>query len=206
MNKQTIFQKHIDLHNKKLSFYGYSSKTLWNSKESQFIRFNTLAELFEDDEDFTILDFGCGLCHFYEFLLNKDIRLKHYTGVEINNNLIKQAIKKHPGIDIITGSVDEAIENNQNYDYVVASGVYNIGETISSTQNFFKKQFEKLFPNVNKGFAVNFLSSYSDNKDQESIYHNPSDMLNMCYKNFGKNIVLNHHYLPHDFTIFVYKK
>ena len=80
-----------------------------------------------------------------------------------------------------------------------------MGESVEDTTNFFINQFKIIYPNINKGFAVNFLSKYSENQDNTSIYHDPINILQNCLVEFSKYVRLDQNYLPHDFTVFVYK-
>ena len=53
--------------------------------------------------------------------------------------------------------------------------------------------------------AFNFLSHYSKKIKNGEYYPDPAEIFSMA-KQFCKNVVLRHDYLPHDFTIILYKK
>lgn len=205
MENNTLFNQYIDTHNKMIEKNGYTEKSLWGSKESQQLRFKVMAELFVSKENFSVLDLGCGLCDFNEYLLKNGFENFEYTGVEINPLFIEQAKSRNPDINIVFGSVDD-LPVDKHWDYVVASGIYNLGSSLEETDDFFISQFSKLYPNIQVGFAVNFLSMYSLNQDHVSIYHNPSIIIDKCTSNFSRYFKLFHDYLPHDFTVFVYKE
>ena len=183
---------------------GFTEKSLWGSSRSQQLRFFILSKLFRSKKDFSILDVGCGLCDFYVFLQQHGFENIRYTGLEINPLFVKEVSLRHPSLHIIEGSVDD-LPVATRWDYVIASGIYNLGTSVESTEDFFIQQFEKLFPNIEIGFAVNFLSAFSTNKDDVSMYHQPSVILEKCMQHFSPHVQLHQDYLPHDFTVLVYK-
>jgi SAM-dependent methyltransferase len=205
MENNKLHKKYIQVHNKMIEKNGFSEKSLWGSKGSQQIRFKVLSELIKTKEHFSILDIGCGLCDFNQYLTDAGFENFSYTGLEINPLFVKEASIKYPNINIIHGSI-EALNSNQNWDYVFASGIYNLGDSSKENLELFCTQFNSIYQRINKGFGVNFLSKYSENQDNVSVYHNPLSVLELCLNNFSKYVKLDQTYLPHDFTVLVYKE
>lgn len=199
---ESIFNQYLNVHNQMFLKNGYTEKALWGSKESQHKRFSVLLKLFKSKTNFSILDLGCGLADFDSYLKTNNFSNYSYLGLEINHKFVDEVKKR--GVDVLLGSVAD-LPNDKTWDYVIASGIYNLGENQEIVQRFFLQQFSYLYSRINIGFAVNFLSSYSEKKDNVSIYHNPDILLSKCMSNFSKNIVLDHSYMPHDFTVFVLK-
>ena len=204
MKEKKILEQYINVHNQMIEKNGFTEKSLWGSKESQQLRFKIITEIFQSKSNFSILDVGCGLCNFFDYLCDNDFKDFNYTGLEINPQFVEKSKQIHPNIEIINGTIENLNFSNK-WDYAVASGIYNLGNSLEETQNFFVQQFKQVFENVNIGFAVNFLSKYSENKDNISVYHDPAVILNLCTTHFSKYIKLYQNYLPHDFTVFVYK-
>ena len=90
-------------------------------------------------------------------------------------------------------------------DYIISSGIYNLGENELQVQSIFINDYGHFYNSIKIGCAANFLSSFSEKKDNTSIYHNPFSVLEKCQKKISKNVVYIHNYLPHDFTILMYK-
>lgn len=188
--------------------HGMNSKALWGSKESQEIRFSILKKIFLSKSNFTVIDYGCGLAHFYKYLINEGFSNFEYIGVEINDHFIMEIKNQNPSLRIEKGSIEKItkIINSEQVDYVVSSGIYNLGENRKVVQSKFLSEYTLLFEKIHIGCASNFLSDLSENKDNSSIYHNSSELISNCQKIISKNIVYFHNYLPHDFTILIYKK
>ena len=72
------------------------------------------------DED-SILDVGCGVAHFYEFLNNQGWKGK-YLGIDPNKEAIELIDED---INAMCGTIEDLDETK--YDWVIASGVFNIG-------------------------------------------------------------------------------
>lgn len=205
MTEEQIFQTHIDFHNQQIKLYGYGNAAIANSLQSQSKRFEVAMQLFKYDNYFSLLDLGTGLCDFYPYMVNLGFVFTDYTGADINPQFINKAKSIYPEVNFINGSVNEVIATGKRFDYVVASGVYNLGYDIESNVSFILKQFNTLYPHVAKGFSVNFLSSWARKKNPLSIYYDPIKMLQLFRGNFGCRISLYHNYLPHDFTIMIQK-
>lgn len=202
---ENLYSRYLKVHNKMIDEHGFSVKALYGSLPSQQKRFEAFYKLFDSDEKFSVLDLGCGLCDFYQFLSGQKSMDVDYTGVDINEKFISESARRYPNIELITGSTEEITKTNRKWDYIVASGIYNLGENADQARDFFLQQFDLLFPLINKGFAVNFLSTCSPNPQPDSVYQNPSEMIKKCIDHYGSRVEFYQNYLPHDFTIFVFK-
>lgn len=205
MDKQDIYDLYLKTHNQMIEQNGFTEKSLWGSTASQQLRFKVLSTLFNSKKDFSVLDVGCGLCDFYSYLKDNGFENISYTGLEINPAFVTEVQNRNPNIEVIQGSVNE-LPADRKWDYVIASGIYNLGVSPEETEAFFVEQFKALFPQINIGFGVNFLSFFSNNKDTVSMYHQPSILIDLCICHFSKHIRFFHDYLPHDFSILVYKE
>jgi len=91
------------------------------------------------------------------------------------------------------------------FDYLFVSGSFN--HKIEDNLIYIRFAIEKMLLLAKKGVAFNLLSSYSplDLKDTNSFfYYQPEEILKICLK-YTKKVQLIHHYLPNDFTIYMYK-
>ena len=55
-----------------------------------------------------------------------------------------------------------------------------------------------------KGIAFNIMSTKADFIEESEYYADPGIMLTFCLT-LSKNVVLKHDYMPHDFTVYIYK-
>ena len=116
--------------------------------------------------------------------------------------MIKESKKKFPKINFIQGTIDRLNIMSQNFDYIIASGIFVYIK--NNSDRYMKKTISKMYSLSKKGIAFNSLSSFSLKKNKNEFYANPSDMFNFC-KNLSSRVVLRHDYHDNDFTIYMYK-
>ena len=190
----------------------------WKSKESQVARFAVLLDIIsftDKKEDISILDVGCGLGHFYEFLVSngliKQLRIK-YAGIDISRKMVDFAGKKFPGIDL--KQVDLINDKfDKKYDYVMSSGAFNIRMAdIASHKTSVNQMISRMFNLCNCGAAVNFLSQSSiymvppgkDTETDKYVYFSEEEVTKWVKAVCGRYI-LRKDYHPGDFTVYMLK-
>ncbi|OGI09245.1 MAG: hypothetical protein A2Y40_08840 [Candidatus Margulisbacteria bacterium GWF2_35_9] len=171
----------------------------WGSLDSQIVRFKVLADI-GDINNCSILDLGCGVGDLYGYLEQTASGIDYY-GIDFHPEMIKMAKKKYPAARFENISLEDVHEK---YDYVFVSGAFNL--LIEDNENYIKNWIIKTHNMAKKGVAINLLSKYAplDKKYYNLCYYDPLYVLDFCIKKFGK-VNLKHDYLPHDFTIHIYK-
>lgn len=192
----------------KMNQFGTTVKGLdWNSTEAQKVRFEQFAKLINDGQDrFSVCDYGCGYGDFYEFLKDRGYHC-NYTGVDIVEKAITYAEQKFdmdPEAEFIHGS-----KLNQAYDYIVASGIFNIQDNASDEawEKYILEVLEGFHVHSKKGFAFNCLTKYSDVEYMKDYlyYADPLFLFDYAKTHFSRNVALLHDYGLYDFTILVKK-
>jgi len=168
----------------------------WTCAESQFIRFKILCEMADDIFSSSILDVGCGLGHLVDYLKNNHFT-GIYKGIDIVDQMIVLASKRHPAFDFQTNDID-SIEIDK-HDYVLASGIFALLEA-----KHVKDLIPSLFMRAKKGLAFNCLSSRAPEKEDGMHYQIPGDIFHFC-KKLTHKVRLREDYLQHDFTLYLQK-
>lgn len=190
----------------------------WKSKESQLIRFSVLLDIiaFTDKrENISILDVGCGIGHFYEFLkennLLNSLKVK-YTGIDISKKMVEFSRKKFPGVRFET--VDLVNDKfTEKFDYVICSGVFNIKmEDMDAHKASVRQMISRMFNICNVGVAANFLAQSNiyimppedeENRDRYVFY--TEEELAQWIKAVCERYILRKDYHPGDFTFYMLK-
>ena len=73
-----------------------------------------------------------------------------------------------------------------------------------ANQSIFEKILTNSFQVSQKGVAFNALSTCAPKQEEGEFYADPLKTLEFCSKLTPK-VSLRHDYLPHDFTIYMYK-
>jgi SAM-dependent methyltransferase len=187
--------------------HGDSSKAVMWPKGRQAERFSVLtSDIKKNAGKFSVLDFGCGLAHLYDYLQqhHKDFS---YTGVDMVPEFLKHNALKHP--DAAFRQVDDFMKNcTDSFDYVVISGAFNIRyvEDEKEHEQLVFSIIEKLFAHTNVYLAADFMTDQVDFK-QETTYHaKPADVMNLAFSKLSRRVIIDHSYLPYEYCLKVFKQ
>ena len=135
---------------------GTFDATLWQSKEGQLLRFKTFCN-FIDFIDTTILDIGCGIGDFSEYLTETGVAFKSFHGIDAMAPMIATANERQ--LARSTFSIADIVHSSdalRGYDWITFSGTLNaMREDVASNL------IETAFKHSSKGVAFNFLSNKS---------------------------------------------
>lgn len=192
----------ISFYNTALQMFGDRPESLKWTAEGQLLHYESLLDIDSCIEGKKILDYGCGKGDFYQFLRDRNIPVT-YTGFDINKRLISLAGQKFTEctfrvFDINTDELDE------DFDYIFLCGVFNL--RVEGLDEIIKNTLIKLFKRCRIALAFNALSSHNPQKEFELHYICPEDLFKFAVKNLSPMVALRHDRMPHDFTMFVYKK
>jgi SAM-dependent methyltransferase len=194
-------QEIINKYQKQFKKYGKDSRSLFWLKGRQKLRFKILSEIGISSSS-SVLDVGCGFGDLYDYLRDYYPGVK-YTGIDIVPDFISLAQKIHPQIDfrlldILKDSVDDS------WDYVVASGVFNISLRSGRNIEFIEAMLTKMFQLCSKGITSDFISTYVDYQ-QEGSFHCDPTMIFKFGKSLSRRITVRNDYMPFEFAIYIYK-
>ncbi len=135
---------------------GTFDATLWQSKEGQILRFKTFCE-FVDFNSTSILDVGCGIGDFAEYLLEHKVRFSSFHGIDAMEAMVTTANKRK--LKRSTFSAADIVHSNDaltGYDWITFSGTLNAMNETTALQ-----LIDTAFNVCRKGVAFNFLSNKS---------------------------------------------
>lgn len=196
-DKQEIITKY----QKQFKKYGYHPCSLFWPKGRQKLRFKILSEIGIGSND-SVIDIGCGFGDLLAYLQEHYTGIK-YTGIDIVPEFISQAKEQYPDGDFrITDILRDTIEKK--WDYVFASGVFNIRLPSGSSEEFIKSMIQKMFDLCVKGIACDFMSTYVDYQQEDAFHCNPTMLFDYA-KSLSRRVVLRNDYMPFEFTVYIYK-
>lgn len=201
MNKRDL-ERMQSLYETRFSEYGYDPRTLGWYKGKQKMRFSILTERF-DLSDKSILDIGCGFGDLNCFLKDRCTSYA-YTGVDCVESLIAEAEKRHhnENAEFHLGNFLE-LELGE-FDYIVASGIFNFKLDNEDNYEYTKKVMEKCWRTSRHGVALDFLSDKVDFIKYEQTFHsNPSVILDFAF-GLTRNVVLRNDYAPFEFSVIMF--
>jgi cyclopropane fatty-acyl-phospholipid synthase-like methyltransferase len=181
----------------------------WPNPNDVKTRYQIMFELTFRNElsEFSLLDFGCGAAHFYDFLLEKNIRFL-YTGMDLSNKFISLCRLKYPSEKFICCDILESPEVIESYDYIVLNGVFTEKRELSNKEmfNYFSKVIKILFDKCKLGLAFNVMTKHVD-WERDDLFHLSFDKLaSFLKKDISKNFIIRNDYGLYEYTTYVYKK
>ena len=204
MDYNSVRKKNLDYFTKILEEFKDEHHAVAQSKISHLKRFEKMVEL-GDFNNKHVLDVGCGIGGFYDFLKEKGINCD-YTGIDINPKMIDAAKKRIPGIkdkffvfDILEKMMDKT------FDYVISVGPLNLKFEPGLNMGFTMRLLKEMFQLAVIGSAISMTSALTKKPGIGTFYYDPAIVLSETAK-FCSNVKIDHTYLPHDFIIFYYKR
>ncbi len=204
MNYDNVRKKNLDYFTRTLEESKDEHHAVAQSELSHLKRFEKILELGDFNKK-RLLDLGCGVGGFYKFLKEKGIACS-YSGVDINPGMIAAAREKYPEIKdkLFVFDILEK-QMNETFDYVIAVGPLNLKFESHQNMDFTMHLMKEMVRLAAIGAAISMTSSFTRKPNDETFYYDPTAVLSETAK-FCINVKIDHTYLPHDFTIFCYKR
>lgn len=173
----------------------------WKDKDSQRLRFDVLFRGI-DIKGKTILDVGCGLGDLIPYLENRYGPEFDYIGIDISENLLKEASRIHKckNRKFILGDIFSI--NLPHVDISVLSGALSF--KFPRVEEYAQETLDEMFLLSNEVASINFLTKYVDYELEKNQHYQP-EMLLAWAMQLSKKTILFHDYPLHEFTIQIYK-
>jgi SAM-dependent methyltransferase len=152
-----------------------------------------------------ILDVGCGSGHLYRSL---DARSGiDYTGIDIRTDVITSLKTEFKDQEdrFLDHTLDSYVETKPvMYDYVFASGTFNIKIDDNDMVEYLEDQIRKMWGLAQVGVAFNCTSIYAFNQNDMIQYYHPVSVFSYCMTRCDR-VALLHDYDISEFTIYMYR-
>jgi SAM-dependent methyltransferase len=204
----SLFDRINQVYSDSFKKFGYSSAAVQIPKNNQSVRFDSVLNFLPESGSriMTIADFGCGLGHLNDYLLNKFQKPFRYTGVDINADFIEFNKVKHPSSSFFAR--EDFFDNGHNYDVITSVGTFNIvyGEDETLHKDFVYSEILKLWDKTNLLLHLNFMSTIVDFTQVGAYHQDVGDLYAFLCKNASRNIIIDSSYLPYEFSAIVRKE
>ncbi|HAP20925.1 MAG TPA: SAM-dependent methyltransferase [Lachnospiraceae bacterium] len=155
-----------------------------------------------------ILDFGCGLGHFYDYVRKSRPEL-NYTGMDISEVFIRTCRQKYPNtLFLRTDILKETFHPDKQYSYIIANGVFTEKRNLSYEEMFhyFKQMLSRLYRMCSCGMAFNVMSKDVD-WERDDLFHVPFNELSaFLTKNITRDFIIRNDYGLYEYTVYLYKR
>ncbi len=194
----------LDFYGERWKEFGYDTRSLGiGSRESQEVRFEVLSRI-GDLRNASILDVGCGFGDLHSFFEKKGVPVR-YAGLDLQPAFIEEARRRHPGDEFFCADVEQ-FQPARTFDYVFISGTFNV-KFREDQEAWVFRILRRLFDMAGRGLGINLLSTYYDpgHFRDDMFYVRPERALEQAHA-ITRWVALRHDYMPHDFTLYLYRK
>ena len=193
-----IAQSTVDRYSERFNKLGKDVRTLgWGTKKQQYYRFKQVV-CCTSLKNKNILDIGCGFGDFITNCIDLKCQINHYTGWDINPDLIAEARLQHPSSNFSVQDLAEQEELTAVAEIGIMLGVLNFNfKEKYDNLTYSKMMIQKAFSCVSETLIVDFLSIYRTDdypKEDFVFYHDPSEMLAFALQ-LTPNVKLIHDYV-----------
>ena len=194
----------VQLYEKAFRIHGDSPEAVLWPKGRQEVRFHALTKHINLKERFSILDYGCGLAHLKPYLDDCYVNFS-YTGVDSVSAFVDKSRVKYGDSKFYHITTPEYLPSN--YDFVVASGVFNLRYLADQKANqaMIFKMLQQLFDHTNIYLSVNFMTDSVDYQQEGAYHQNVAELYEFLYQNVSHRLVLDQSYMPYEYTVTVWK-
>lgn len=194
----------VDSYQRLFATYGYSPRALGWDKGKQFLRFHQLTSGW-DLAGASILDVGCGFGDFVDYLRFMNIEGCTYTGIDLVGEFIAEGERRFgsPKATFLQAALEDYAPPS-NFDYVIASGSFNLKVEGVDGHEQIRQSLEKMFRLCNIALSADFISDKVDYAHEHNFNSSPEVVLSMAY-GLSRNVILRNDHFPFEFCVTIYK-
>lgn len=152
------------------------------------VRYENLARVFGAEQRFSVLDIGCGVGHFADFLdeqfSERDIE---YAGSDITPDYVRLASERRPDRKFVLSDI--LSENDlQPADYVILSGIFHQRGTINLRDwyDYMTTLLLRSWSLARRGLAFNVLSQMADHYHPDNYYPSSLELLSLVQRRMSR--------------------
>ncbi len=181
----------------------------WPNQQDAAARYQVMLDVIRaQGERISLLDFGCGAAHLYEYLQEQKLNRVEYTGLDLSAQFVALAQAKFPALpfyhaDILaTGEI--AVPS---FDYIILNGVLTekLEMSFAEMWDYTQRLLRAVFAKARCGIAFNVMSKQVE-WERADLFHLPLDLLTgFLTRELSRHFVIRHDYGLYEYTTYVYR-
>lgn len=156
-----------------------------------------------DSDRTVVLDVGCGLSNYYEYLISKKF-IGEYIGIDVSLEMLEISKLKFPKNLYMCGELEEIQAEVKEVDFIVSSQTFNrklhFSDNYEEIENFIKSAVDI----ARRGVAFDLMGDHVDFFEEKHFYYSPERIFQFCKKEF-KKVNLFHDLEGFEFVIQIKK-
>lgn len=193
-----------------LARYGDTYRGVGWTKSKDLVdrRYQVLLDGIRDEwpRPLTLLDFGCGASHLYEYIQARGEAGLEYSGLDLSRRYLELCRGKFPGIRYYDCDVLDPDARIPDFDFVVLSGIFHnrTDNSAEAAWAYCQRLLLRIASISRLGFAFNVMSKHVD-WEREDLFHVPIGMLtDFIATRISRTFVVRHDYGLHEYSVYVY--
>ncbi|MFL0352406.1 class I SAM-dependent methyltransferase [Xanthomarina sp. GH4-25] len=161
----------------------------------------------KESQEVSLLDFGCGTSHLYQYMLEHTFSKVTYSGLDITKKFVNLAQEKYPENTYYQLDVLKDASKLPSFDYIVCNGVFTEKRelTFEAMWAYMQQLLLVLFNKADKGIAFNVMSKAVD-WERWDLFHLSTDLLiDFMTKQLSRNFIIRNDYGLYEYTVYIYK-
>lgn len=156
----------------------------------------------------TLLDFGCGASHLYEYILKHQSDGIAYSGLDLSDQFLALSRKKFPDVTYYqTDVLNPVAPALPCFDYVIMNGIFSYKGALSDVEmlQYLQQLVRRVFGLATVGIAFNVMSKQVE-WEREDLFHLGVDpLLSFLSREISRHVVVRHDYGLYEYTVYVYR-
>lgn len=210
MDRKLIAKRMREHHTEVFRAHGVTPKGVdWGArKEDIVLRYDNMLAVIKSDDlgrRVRLLDVGCGYGGLLDRIIERGLDIE-YEGIDIVEDMITEARKRHPSIRFDCLDIFEATDLGS-YDYLVCNGILTqmLDIPIGKMDEFARALIKRMFDLSTEGIAFNMMSNRVNFMVPTLFYKSPVEVLNWCMTEVTPNVRLDHSYPLYEFMVYLNK-
>ncbi len=182
----------------------------WPKAEDVDKRHRVMLDVIRPDareDNVSLLDFGCGAAHLYEYILRQDLKID-YSGLDLSEKFVRLCESKFPNNQFFCLDLLDDEASLPQFDYIVLNGVFTEKRELSFDEMlaYFKQLIARVFAHARVGVAFNVMSKHVD-WEREDLFHLPFDTAaEFLRTELSRHFVFRNDYGLYEYTTYVYRE
>jgi cyclopropane fatty-acyl-phospholipid synthase-like methyltransferase len=184
----------------------------WPNEEDTLTRYQVMLELitfdtFHKKSRPSVLDFGCGLGHMYDYITNHNLDIE-YAGLDMSEVFVNRCREKYSDTIFYKADLLADEDDIPMYDYITMNGVLTEKNELTYDEMFsyFKELIKKVYQKCNYGIAFNVMSKDVD-WEKDHLFHLPlNELSHFLTKEITRDFIIRYDYGLYEYTVYVYRR
>ena len=182
----------------------------WPNAEDAQVRYRVMLEVIKTKlaEKVSLLDFGCGASHLYEYILRNRQDYIEYSGLDLSPAFIDLSQKKFPSIRYYGVDILDTSASLPDFDYIVMNGVFTEKRelTFDAMLTYFKDVVAWAFNKARVAIAFNVMSPHVDWQRPDLFYLPLDTLAAFLIEDLSRDFVIRNDYGLYEYTTYVYRR